>query len=60
MTRLQHLVYADQPYLFLFQNPRFVAFSERVRGADPTVLSSFWNLPRWWVPKALRTQPAPS
>ena len=59
LTDLQRRVYADQPYLFLVQNPRFVALSRRVHGADPQVLSTFWNLPRWWIPRDLQAEPAP-
>jgi peptide/nickel transport system substrate-binding protein len=60
LTVFQRRVYADQPYLFLVQNPRFVALSRRVHGADLQVLSTFWNLPRWWIPRDLQAEPAPS
>ncbi len=50
LQALQRQVYAEQPYLFLFQDPRFAVLSQRVQGARPTVLSTFWNLPEWWVP----------
>jgi peptide/nickel transport system substrate-binding protein len=50
-TELQRRIYADQPVLFLFQVPRFAAFSRRVRGYRPNVLSTFWNLPEWWIPR---------
>lgn len=55
LYRFQIRVYADQPYLFLFLKPRFLVLSERVRGAEPTVLSSFDNLPEWWIPRSRRS-----
>jgi peptide/nickel transport system substrate-binding protein len=58
LSRFQARVYADQPYLFLFQNPHFVVLSPRLRGAEPTVVSPFWNLPQWWIPRRLRAQPS--
>lgn len=54
LLRLQRTIYAAQPYLFLFQDPRFALFSPRVQGERPNVLSSFWNLPEWWIPAARR------
>jgi len=56
LLALQRQVYSEQPYLFLFQDPRFAALSRRVQGARPTVLSTFWNLPEWWVPRRLREE----
>ncbi|MFQ5599541.1 MAG: ABC transporter substrate-binding protein [Candidatus Krumholzibacteriia bacterium] len=55
---LQRRVYDDQPYLFLFHVPRFVVFSARVRGARPTVVSAFRNLPEWWIPRSQQRSPA--
>jgi peptide/nickel transport system substrate-binding protein len=49
MAALQARVYAAQPYLFLFQMPHFLVLDPRVRGADPDVVSPFWNLPEWWL-----------
>jgi peptide/nickel transport system substrate-binding protein len=49
LAALQARVYALQPYLFLFQEPHFAAFAARVRGVKPAVVSTFWNLPEWWV-----------
>jgi peptide/nickel transport system substrate-binding protein len=48
LSHFQAHVYADQPYLFLFQNPHFLVLGPQVRGADPNVVSPFWNLPAWW------------
>ncbi len=50
--QLQRRVYERQPYLFLYQDPRFAAFAGRVQGVRPSVLSTFWNLPEWWIPRA--------
>lgn len=49
MACLQRVVYDDQPYLFLIQPPRFVAFAPWVQGANPTLLSTFHDLPAWWI-----------
>jgi peptide/nickel transport system substrate-binding protein len=57
LDRLQHRVYAAQPYLFLFQDPRYCLFGPRVHGERPTVLSSFWNLPAWWIPREQQDRP---
>jgi peptide/nickel transport system substrate-binding protein len=54
LHQFQQHVYAQQPYLFLYQDPRFAAFSRRVQGARPSVVSTFWNLPEWWIPIALQ------
>jgi len=54
MHELQVRIYQDQPYLFLVQPARFVIVSGRVRGVDPNVLSTFWNLPSWWIPRHLQ------
>lgn len=51
---LQRRVYELQPYLFLYQDPRFAAFSARIQGARPSIVSTFWNLPEWWIPAASR------
>lgn len=58
LEKFQRHVYAQQPYLFLYQDPRFVAFSRRVQGARPSVVSTFWNLPEWWIPSALQAAEA--
>jgi peptide/nickel transport system substrate-binding protein len=54
LSAFQAHVYADQPYLFLFQNPHFLVLAPRVQGADPQIVSPFWNLPEWWIPLSLR------
>jgi len=55
LARFQRVVYDDQPYLFLIQPARFVAFAPGVHGAEPTVLSTFHDLPAWWLsPRPVR------
>jgi ABC-type transport system substrate-binding protein len=54
LQALQRRIYDDQPYLFVLQPPRFTIVSKRVRGCDPNVLSTFWNLPEWWIPRRLQ------
>jgi peptide/nickel transport system substrate-binding protein len=54
MAALQARVYGLQPYLFLFQMPQFVVFAPRVRGAEPSVVQPFWNLPEWWLAPSAR------
>jgi len=54
LAAFQARVYADQPYLFLVEKPHFVVFAPRVHGANPNVLSPFWNLPSWWIPRRER------
>jgi peptide/nickel transport system substrate-binding protein len=54
MAALQSRVYAAQPYLFLFQMPRFLVLDAAVQNAVPDVVSPFWNLPGWWL-----ARPAP-
>jgi peptide/nickel transport system substrate-binding protein len=49
LNAFQKRVYADQPYLFLYQNPHFLVLSTSVQGAEPNVVSPFWNLPEWWL-----------
>jgi peptide/nickel transport system substrate-binding protein len=60
MARLQATVYADQPYLFLVQEPRLLLLSRRVRGARPQVGAPFWNLPEWWIPRRLQDVSGPA
>lgn len=48
LSAFQARVYADQPYLFLFQNPHFLVLAPAIQGAEPNVISPFWNLPEWW------------
>jgi peptide/nickel transport system substrate-binding protein len=57
LTQLQTRIYFLQPYLFLIQDPRFVVFADRVEGARPSVVSTFWNLPEWWIPRARQRTP---
>jgi len=60
LTAFQRRVYDAQPYVFLFQNPRFVVVADRVRAVDPNALSTFWNLPSWWIPRSQQRLPRPA
>jgi peptide/nickel transport system substrate-binding protein len=50
LAAFQRRVYDAQPYLFLVQSPRLVVLAPRLRGVEPNALSTFWNLPAWWIP----------
>ena len=54
LAAFQTHVYADQPYLFLFQNPHFLVLAPHLQGAEPEIVAPFWNLPEWWVSERLR------
>jgi peptide/nickel transport system substrate-binding protein len=47
LDRIQELIVADQPYLFLVENTRLVAHSSRLRGADINAASIFFNISEW-------------
>jgi peptide/nickel transport system substrate-binding protein len=49
---MQTLIYADQPYTFLFWRSDSFACHKRFRGIVPNILTTFHKLPSWWVPKA--------
>ncbi len=51
---LQALVYADQPYCFLYWRDEVVAVNRRIRGVEMDVLWMFGSLHRWWVPEGER------
>ncbi len=50
--RMQALIYADQPALFLFWRDDVVALHGRFRDASITPLSLFDGIEDWWVPAA--------
>ncbi len=54
LAHFQARVYADQPYLFLVEQPHFLVLARRIRGAEPNVISPYWNLPQWWIPRGER------
>jgi len=49
---LQTLIYSDQPYTFLFWRSDSFACHKRFRGIVPNILTTYYKLPTWWVPKA--------
>lgn len=58
---MQRLIYADQPYCFLYWIDEVVALHERFRGTSVDILSSLNQLEGWWVPPSRqRYQAAPS
>jgi peptide/nickel transport system substrate-binding protein len=52
VDRVQELIVADQPYLFLVENLKLAALSVRVRDAEVNDASPFFNLDEWWVSTA--------
>ena len=49
---MQKLIYEDQPYTFLFWRKESFACHKRVRGIKPNILSTYFGLDTWWVPKS--------
>lgn len=49
LDRIQELIVADQPYLFLVENTRLVGHSSRLRGADINAASVFFNVTEWEI-----------
>jgi len=49
---MQNIIYEDQPYTFLFWRSESFACNKRFRGIKPNVLTTYYKLPKWWVPKA--------
>ena len=49
LDRIQQLIAADQPYLFLVENTRLVGHSARLRGADINAASTFFNITEWEI-----------
>ena len=48
--RMQELIYADQPYAFLYWMDEIVGLHERFEDERINVLSPFTDLHKWWVP----------
>lgn len=49
LHRIQQLAHRDLPYTFLWESQRLVGFNRRVRGAEPNLLFTLFNLDEWWV-----------
>ncbi|MFQ5505677.1 MAG: ABC transporter substrate-binding protein [Planctomycetota bacterium] len=49
---MQDIIYEDQPYTFLFWRSESFACHKRVRGIVPNILTTYFKIERWWVPKS--------
>ncbi len=49
LYRLQEILHEDQPYTFLLEPQKVNAQTARLRDSRPNALSSFYNLPEWWL-----------
>lgn len=47
--QVQAILLEDQPSAYLFYPEKLVAFSTRLQGVRPHVLSPYNNLGRWWI-----------
>ena len=47
--RIQELIVADQPYVFLVENTRLTAHSSRIRGARINAATPYFNVDEWYV-----------
>jgi ABC-type transport system substrate-binding protein len=47
----QQLIYADQPYTFLFWVDKIVAINKSIKNATPIPLSSVYGLEGWYRAK---------
>jgi peptide/nickel transport system substrate-binding protein len=56
--RIQEILAEDLPMLFLFVRDALPVVSARVFGPDPGPAGMLWNLPEWYVPKALQVYTA--
>jgi len=50
--RLHRIIYDDQPYTFLYWKTVHFGLHKRFRDVKPNVLSVFYRIRDWWVPKA--------
>lgn len=50
--RIHELIYADQPYMFLFTAESLSCLHNRFRGIKPAPIGIGYNFIDWWVPKA--------
>jgi peptide/nickel transport system substrate-binding protein len=49
LDRIQQILHQEQPMTFLWESQRLTAINKRVRNANPTLISAFFNLQEWWV-----------
>jgi peptide/nickel transport system substrate-binding protein len=48
-ARVEAILHQEQPGLFLWEPKRLDARSQRLQGARPNALSSFFNIREWWL-----------
>ena len=56
--RIQEILAEDIPMIFLYVRDALPVASSRVYGLDPGPAGMMWNLPEWYVPKALQVYTA--
>jgi peptide/nickel transport system substrate-binding protein len=56
--RIQEILAEDIPMIFLYVRDALPVVSSRVYGPDPGPAGMLWNLPEWYVPKALQVYTA--
>jgi peptide/nickel transport system substrate-binding protein len=52
--RIQEILAEDLPMIFLYSRDGLSVASSRLRGVDPGPAGMLYNLPQWYVPKALQ------
>jgi peptide/nickel transport system substrate-binding protein len=50
LRQAQALIYADQPYTFLYWREELIALDKRFKDAKVNVLNPYHELSTWWVP----------
>ena len=50
--KIHHLLYEEQPYMFLYIPDSLTALSSRFQGIKPEPIGIGYNFIDWWVPKA--------
>lgn len=48
---IHRILYADQPYMFLYVPDALVAVSKRFEGIEPSPIGIGYNFIDWWVPR---------
>jgi peptide/nickel transport system substrate-binding protein len=56
--RIQEILAEDIPMIFLYVRDALPVVASRVHGPDPGPAGMLWNLPEWYVPKALQVYTA--
>jgi peptide/nickel transport system substrate-binding protein len=50
-NKIHEILYAEQPYMFLYSPDSLMAVSTRFRGIKPAPIGIGYNFIEWWVPK---------